>query len=190
MAQVEMDHEPIPTTHDSGYGNSDSGWMNGMSNNVAYTSPQQHQSSIFDNQGYTFLPANGHHGMPMEPPYLSPRLPPTSHHHMLQPLVMPSHPTWPSELVSNTTSTYAEPIQLPALPIPAPVVKGNANKLPSPATTHPSNPRKTLTDDDRKRMCQYSEDNPHVKQTEIGGKQINEFVKDRHAYHTFSIVWG
>jgi len=35
-------------------------------------------------------------------------------------------------------------------------------------------PRKMLTDDDRKRICQHHEDNPKVKQTEIGGEAEQE----------------
>ena len=30
--------------------------------------------------------------------------------------------------------------------------------------------RKTLSDDDRRRMCKYAEENPTAKQTEIGCK--------------------
>jgi hypothetical protein len=36
-------------------------------------------------------------------------------------------------------------------------------------TTGGSTPRRTLTDDDRRRMCEYHESHPGVKQTEIGG---------------------
>jgi hypothetical protein len=32
-----------------------------------------------------------------------------------------------------------------------------------------------LTDQDRRRMCQYHEDNPTVKQTEIGGTPVAVF---------------
>ncbi|KAK2753663.1 hypothetical protein FQN55_000026 [Onygenales sp. PD_40] len=38
----------------------------------------------------------------------------------------------------------------------------------TPITPAPSTPRRTLTDNDRRRMCLYHEENPHVKQTEIG----------------------
>lgn len=164
MAQVDMDHEQNHLTHETGYGNNES-WMN--INNNSYTSPQQHQSPVFENGGYNFMPTSGHHGLPMEPPsFISPRLP--SHHQMLQPLVMPSNPTWPSELVSHSAVSYSEPVQVPAPVISAPVVKGNSSKLPN-LTAHTPSPRRTLTDDDRRRMCQYHEENPHVKQTEIGG---------------------
>jgi len=94
------------------------------------------------------------------------------HHHtahqQLLPLIMPSHPTWPS-MLTNPASYSAPPVAIP--PASAPVVKGNGTKLPAIHAT-PS-PRKTLTDSDRRRMCQYHEENPTVKQTEIGGKKIS-----------------
>jgi hypothetical protein len=39
-------------------------------------------------------------------------------------------------------------------------------------TTGGSTPRRTLTDDDRRRMCEYHESHPGVKQTEIGGMSV------------------
>jgi hypothetical protein len=33
--------------------------------------------------------------------------------------------------------------------------------------------RKTLSDDDRRRMCKYAEENPTAKQTEIGCKLLS-----------------
>ncbi|KAI9727451.1 MAG: hypothetical protein M1834_008395 [Cirrosporium novae-zelandiae] len=89
------------------------------------------------------------------PPYVPPQL------------VMPIS-QWPSMM--NPTATYPPPI-LPATPVSAPI------STPASASTTTTNhslptptPRRTLTDMDRRRMCQYHEDNPTVKQTEIGGK--------------------
>ncbi|KAJ4395472.1 hypothetical protein N0V85_006541 [Neurospora sp. IMI 360204] len=42
------------------------------------------------------------------------------------------------------------------------------SKLPAIQTT--SQPRKTLTDEDRRRMCQYAMDHPTAKQTDIGAQ--------------------
>lgn len=44
------------------------------------------------------------------------------------------------------------------------------HQLPTQTMRHPTMPtaRRTLTDDDRRRMCLYHQENPHVKQTEIG----------------------
>lgn len=43
-------------------------------------------------------------------------------------------------------------------------------QLPTQTIRQPTMPtaRRTLTDDDRRRMCLYHQENPHVKQTEIG----------------------
>lgn len=44
-----------------------------------------------------------------------------------------------------------------------------AAHLPYPPTVSTSTPRRTLTDLDRRKMCLYHEENPTIKQTEIGG---------------------
>lgn len=72
--------------------------------------------------------------------------------------------SWPS-LRTNPSQNYANaPIRIP--PQSTPQLKQQP-KLPSITT---STPRKTLTNEDRRRMCQYAEDHPNVKQTEIGLK--------------------
>lgn len=56
-----------------------------------------------------------------------------------------------------------------ALPATGPVAMSNtASGHPTQAT---SSPRRTLTDADRRRMCIFHEENPNVKQTEIGGME-------------------
>jgi len=90
------------------------------------------------------------------------------HHQHLQPLVMPQ---WPSMLTTQTPSTYQ-----PMYPQPVQSVQSvqplSAGPLHTPvsatSTRSASTPRKTLTDLDRKRMCQYAEEHPNSKQTEIG----------------------
>ena len=84
----------------------------------------------------------------------------------LQPLVMPQ---WPSMLSSQSHSSYQPVYPPPVQPI-QPITLG-ALQTPVSATSarSASTPRKTLTDIDRKRMCQYAEDHPNSKQTEIGG---------------------
>jgi hypothetical protein len=104
----------------------------------------------------------GNHGMTMEPSFNSMRMQPPSSTHQLHPLIT-SHPTWPS-MLTNPASYSSPPVAIPQAPTP--VVKGNGTKLP--AIHAAPSPRKTLTDNDRRRMCQYHEDNPSVKQTEIG----------------------
>ena len=83
---------------------------------------------------------------------------------------------WPSQLTNPSGSS--PPQMLPLHPRPmAPATQAS----PAPAVTAPTPPpskptpslptsRKTLTDNDRRRMCKYHEENPTVKQTEIGGK--------------------
>ncbi|KAI9684226.1 MAG: hypothetical protein M1829_003497 [Trizodia sp. TS-e1964] len=76
----------------------------------------------------------------------------------LQPLLMPQ---WPS-MLANHSAYPPPPLQTVSL---SPSARNP--KTPPSATKSPA-PRRTLTDLDRKRMCQYHEENPTVKQTEIG----------------------
>lgn len=68
-------------------------------------------------------------------------------------------------MLTNPASYPAPPVAIPATA--APLLKMTGTKLPA---IHNASPRKTLTDSDRRRMCQYHEENPSVKQTEIGGE--------------------
>lgn len=164
MAHIGMDHEHH-TSHDNAYG-ANNEWVD--ISNHSYNS-SQHQSPMYENGGFAFVQQPFQHNgseqsynprMPQPPP-------PHTTHQQLLPLIMPSNPTWPS-LLTNPASYSSPPVAIP--PVSAPVVKGNGAKLPAIHAT-PS-PRKTLTDSDRRRMCQYHEDNPSVKQTEIGGEDI------------------
>ncbi|CAK7213766.1 hypothetical protein SCUCBS95973_001910 [Sporothrix curviconia] len=94
-----------------------------------------------------------------------------SHHHQLPQLPMltvPSNPTWPSMLTNPGAfaapppSIHVVPRNGPARP-PPPPLKTKLNE-----TGGRTGPRKMLTDDDRRRMCEYAEANPGVKQSEIG----------------------
>jgi len=165
MAQIGMDHDHH-AGHENGFGNND-GWVDINHN---YNS-SQHQSPIYEQGGFGFMQQPVHHGLPSESTFPSQRMsqppPSATTHQQLLPLIMPSHPTWPS-MLTNPASYSAPPIAIP--PAPTALVKGNGAKLPAIHAT-PS-PRKTLTDSDRRRMCQFHEDNPTVKQTEIGGKKL------------------
>lgn len=90
-------------------------------------------------------------------------------HQSLHPLVMPQ---WPSMLSSqalqpapNYYSTIMPQTQVDTIsptPLMTPV---------SPASTRSgSTQRRTLTDDERRKMCEYHEQFPTAKQTEIGCK--------------------
>jgi len=56
---------------------------------------------------------------------------------------------------------------------PGPPPPISVTSIPTTATpvtiSDDSTPRRVLTDDDRRRMCEYHESHPGVKQTEIGG---------------------
>ncbi len=162
MAQIGMDHEHHPS-HDNTYGGND-GWVD-----ISHSySSSQHQSPMYEHGGFAFMQQPLQHNgneQSYNPPRMPQPAPPHTTHQQLLPLIMPSNPTWPS-LLTNPASYSAPPVAIP--PVSAPVVKGNGAKLPAIHAT-PS-PRKTLTDSDRRRMCQYHEENPSVKQTEIGGK--------------------
>ena len=160
MAQIGMDEHH--NGHDNSFGvNGDWG---DLSNSY---SSSQHQSPIYEHGGFGFMQPI-QHGLPTEPSFNSQRMSAPQHqpHQQLLPLIMPSHPTWPS-MLTHPSSYSSPPVAIPASA--PPLVKGNTPKLPAIHAT-PS-PRKTLTDSDRRRMCQYHEDNPTVKQTEIGGKE-------------------
>ncbi|KAK8049302.1 hypothetical protein PG994_011032 [Apiospora phragmitis] len=88
---------------------------------------------------------------------------PSQHHP--QPILQAQKVNWPS-LHTNPGQSYpTPPVAIPAQStVP---IRQTPKQLPSITT---SQPRKTLSDDDRRRMCQYAADNPKSKQTEIGAK--------------------
>ncbi|CAK4032331.1 centromere binding b [Lecanosticta acicola] len=86
-------------------------------------------------------------------------------HQQLQPLVMPQ---WPSMLNSHSHSTYQPMFPQPVQPIQPMSIAPLHTPVSATSTRSTSTPRKTLTDLDRKRMCQYAEEHPNSKQTEIG----------------------
>jgi len=162
MAQVGMDGQQH-TGHDNGFGGNND-WVD-IHNSY---SSSQHQSPMYEHGGFGFQPMQ--HGLPTEPQFPSQRIPPpqpvhTSHQQLL-PLIMPGNVGWPSQL-TNPASYPSPPVAIPASA--PPLIKGSLPKL-SAVHANPS-PRKTLTDSDRRKMCQYHEENPTVKQTEIGGER-------------------
>ena len=128
----------------------------------------QHSTTpMHEYSGYSFTTSPV---MPIEPAYTVPRPPPYTSHQQLQPL----HPLitmapWPSMLTSSQAS-YSAPV-LPTAPLVTPISASTTSATVTPVTTTGgSTPRRTLTDDDRRRMCEYHESHPGVKQTEIGGE--------------------
>lgn len=127
--------------------------------------------------GYSYLSSLPHR-LPSEslgqmaPPATSPPPPPPSlhgsapaHHPTLPMLMVPGNPTWPSMLTNPGGFTTSPPVAIP--PMSAGVQPLTQSRPPMPPVA--SQPRKTLTDEDRRRMCQWHIDHPEMKQTEIGG---------------------
>ncbi|KAI4211311.1 MAG: hypothetical protein LQ351_005866 [Letrouitia transgressa] len=88
----------------------------------------------------------------------------------LYPLTVPQ---WPSQLTNPSEPDTHPPAQVqlrtprpiaPVTTIP-PVQSAPPAPVPIPA---PPTGRRTLTDQDRRRMCQYHDEHPSIKQTEIG----------------------
>jgi hypothetical protein len=173
MSQIGMEQHDYHHEHDRNIGSD--GWVE--INN--YNTNSQHQSPILSGyDGYSYIQPISQ-SLPLE--HTFDRMPPppptttTTHsgHHQLLPLIMPSHPTWPS-MLTNPAGYQAPPVAIP----PPPAAPLKTTKLPS---LHTSTPRKTLTDADRRRMCQYHEENPSIKQTEIGGERTccAKYIKNR-----------
>lgn len=133
----------------------------------------QHQTTMPDyGGGYGFMPPMSH-GLPSEslgrmppppPPQSLHQQPPATHTQL--PMLMMPQATWPSMLTNP--NSYGPPHSAPPVPIPSITAPLKTSKLPAIQTT--SQPRKTLTDDDRRAMCRYAEDHPTAKQTDIGAR--------------------
>ena len=107
------------------------------------------------------------HGVPIDSAYNRPM-------HSTYSMNQPQHPIittqWPS-MLTNPSSNAPLPAPIPAPPPLAPISTfATIHSLPPLTTPVPTaSARRTLTDQDRRRMCLYHEENPTVKQTEIGG---------------------
>lgn len=155
MGQTGFDHDQQQRNEAQG-SYSNEGWV--PMNNFPSS---QHTSPIHEYNSYQYLQGLSH-SMPVESSFNRMPPPPVNNHQALLPLLMPSqqtHPTWPSMLTNPTGYVSLPPNSAPM----------RQTKLP---TLHAPTPRKTLTDQDRRKMCQYHEDNPTVKQTEIGGTLV------------------
>ena len=128
----------------------------------------EHNSPLHEYNGYTFvspsyIPFDSIHDRAQETSYSAPTT-----------LYIPQ---WPSQLTSPSQGPPPAPMSVvrPIAPatsttavqvVKAPTVLSAPTPAPQPTQ---SNARRTLTDIDRRRMCEYHEENPTVKQTEIGG---------------------
>ncbi|EFQ98035.1 hypothetical protein MGYG_01073 [Nannizzia gypsea CBS 118893] len=120
-----------------------------------YAATQHHQ--LTDYTGFQF---GSSPIMPMEPAYSMSMPQPYTTQHLI-PLTMSSQ--WPSMLSTQPGFAPMPVAPMPITPIPPPLQHVQAPQMATPPT-----PRRTLTDAERRRMCLYHQENPHVKQTEIG----------------------
>ena len=168
LLNMPSDHQD---SHHSGY--SQGGWMNvpgGYS-----SSPQTNMSPLHD------FPQFEYHNttpMPMEPAaYAMPRPGPfaASHAQMPPPLIMPHSGLWPSMLASQPQPTYQTPI-LPAGPLQTPLSASSTSEM-TPTSAKTATSRRKLTDDERRQMCIEAEQNPTMKQTQIGGEYLRSHLR-------------
>ncbi|KAK5173789.1 uncharacterized protein LTR77_002470 [Saxophila tyrrhenica] len=120
-----------------------------------------HGTPVQEFTGFNF----GHPQMPMEPAAFGGGIQQRPAVQQLQPLVMPQ---WPSMLNSQSPSNYQHVFPQPLQPIQPMSMGQSQTPVSASSARSATTPRKTLTDSDRKRMCQYAEDHPNSKQTEIG----------------------
>ena len=155
-------------------------------------SPGHHEShgSSYNNESWMGLGGysqHGHHGsqghneypgyeftssapIPLEPTYMMTRPPPYAapqHGQMPPPLVMPQQHMWPSMLANS--NSYAQPI-LPAVSVQTPLSATSMGSDMTPTSAKTTTSRRKLTDDERRLMCLEAENNPTMKQTQIGAK--------------------
>ena len=170
IASTGMDQESHLAHDNNVYGNDSWG--------VDMNSYHHHPTTMSEyGSSYAYMPPITH-GLPSEalsrmgpPPHPQSLHQPQASHTQLPMLMMPHHTTttWPSQLVTNGPSSYS-PHSAPPVPLPSAPLKTKLPALQTSHTGHTSQPRKTLTDEDRRKMCQYAEDNPTAKQTDIGAR--------------------
>ena len=119
-----------------------------------HSSPPLPEYTGFDFGASNLMAVDATYGMSIPPPYAS------------MPLPMPSH-AWPSMLTHH--SAFSE-VGLPPASVPTSVSPSAPVPPIRKTSTGGSTPRRTLTDEDRRQMCLYHEENKQAKQTDIGGK--------------------
>jgi len=158
LVTMPLDHQE---SQPSGYNQSN--WMGMGGYSQAGHQPSMSPMQDFPGFDYHQTP------IPMEPAYSMPRPPPyaATHPQLPPPLIMPHNAMWPSMLASQARPTYQTPI-LPAGPIQTPVSAGTGSDV-TPTSAKTTTSRRKLTDDERRQMCIEAEQNPNMKQTQIGG---------------------
>lgn len=124
-----------------------------------------HQSPLHEYNGFGFGLMSSTH-VPLDSIYTRPTQTAYSSNPHLHPLIMPQ---WPSQITNPSEGGPPAAIPLPRALAPTSTITTPQSAPPATPAPASSTARKTLTDQDRRRMCQYHEDHPTVKQTEIGG---------------------
>ncbi|KAL2020247.1 hypothetical protein VTK56DRAFT_8571 [Thermocarpiscus australiensis] len=141
-------------------------WVNMNTFHQQTTMPDYGAGFGFTSPIHQGLPSESLSRMPPPPPPPQPIHQPQATHHTQLPMLMMPHTTWPSMLTNP--NNYGPPHSAPPVAIPPLTAPLKTSKLPAIQTS--SQPRKTLTDEDRRAMCQYAEDHPTAKQTDIGAR--------------------
>ena len=141
--------------------------------------PSPNMSPMPEYHGFDF---NHHQApMPIEPSYSMPRPPPYAAGvpQMPPPLIMPHNGVWPSMLASQSQQgSYQPPALLPAVPVQTPVSASTGSDV-TPTSAKTTTSRRKLTDDERRQMCLEAEQNPTMKQTQIGGRCQSRTTQSR-----------
>ncbi|EPQ63700.1 hypothetical protein BGT96224_5103, partial [Blumeria graminis f. sp. tritici 96224] len=159
MTQNETNHEP--QNNISYCENED--WVNLYSN---YDSSQPLPPIVFKNSELTYWQPLLPYDIEQSHDTCRRIVPAYANYDGISSFITPEHQNWPYVLSEperyQTIVTTAPPV--------ASISKLKVVGSKSRANHSTSSPRKTLTHNDRRRMCQYHEENPTVKQTEIGGE--------------------
>lgn len=149
-----MDTES-PHAQDNGFAQSP--WMD-----MGGFHPSQHSPPMeYNGFQYGSVPLDPAYGVTIPPPYVP------------LPMTLPSN-AWPSMLTPASQAPFHPP-ELPAGPVPIAPSVSPAAPVPPPrkSSASSSTPRRTLTDEDRRKMCLYHEENKTAKQTDIGGMYLS-----------------
>lgn len=166
MGHFGMNDDPNHEQSSEQHGNYSNDVWGGIPAN-SYSSPQQ-TLPIYEYQNYQF----SNHGLTLSLPDESAfaRMPPPPAQQHQQQTLLPllpapawirSMPAMPS-MLTNPGGYQARPVTIPP----------NSARSRAPKSASGPVPRRTLNDDDRRHMCQIHEDNPSIKQAEIGSELL------------------
>ena len=148
--------------------------LSGCGQNAQMTMPAPYSSSPQASMSpmYEFRPFEYSPGAPMlmESAYGHMHRPSAfaaSHAPMPSPLIMPHSGLWPSMLAGSPQQTYSTPMSSPGQ-LPAQWRVSNPSDI-TRTSAEIKHPRRILTHEERRNMCIRAEQNPDMRQHEIGG---------------------